>query len=1137
MTGFVFLRVRAHRLLLTAALLAVLLTTSVLAALTAFSGSIGDAGLRRSLGSRDASAASLTVSSGAVTGQTRAEADKVVREAGRRTFDGLPTRTTALDQSGPYALPRTLQPAAARKGEPDLTRFAGLDRNRVRLTTGAWPRPLQGSPDKNAVIEVALPDNAAKQLKITPGSTVLTLTDRLSGPARQIRVTGLYEPKRLGDPYWKLEELTGRGIRTATFTTYGPLLADPALLRAGHVSHGTASWLVTADFRTVDTARIGALRTAAAAGASYVAGTAPFKGSVSVGNGLPTVLGQAERALLVSRSTLLIVSLQLVLLAAYALLLVARLLSSERAGETELLVARGASRGRIVALSAIEAGCLALPAAVAAPLLAGPLTRLLSGQGTLGGLGLTLDTGGPLGTAGLWLVGAGVGLGCAAAVVAPAFSAGRGGSGLGRRLRSVPAPMKAGADLALLLIAVVAYWQLDRQTSGTGPLTGDRNGELGVDPLLVAAPALALLAGTVLTLRLLPPLAKLAEKRAAKGRSLPAALAGWQLSRRPLRGAGPVLLLVLAVAMGMLAIGQGASWDRSQEDQADFRSGASIRVTGGAGAGSAMGDVYASAPGVTSAAPAARVPMNLSDDRTADVLALDTARATESLLLREDLVEGGGDGFRKQTAALGIQDKDRNGVALPGSGSTLTLDVVLRRSDNAPSKMSSRITVTVEDRYGVTHRLPAGSVTADGRAKALTVDSAAAGRPAPPLRLTGLEATVAQPRGASETHVLTLRSLRSPDGRVESVPVGVFWSGTAVDVLADRAGDQQARAKLQPSAPGGGLLDVVYRTGANRMTAEEEQWAGYPTTAVHLSLFRAAPQKLSAVATDGFLAASGARPGSTVGLDVNGVNLTFKVIGAVRQLSTTGPAGAETAGAAGATGAAGTAGVAGTAGAAGAAGAKSDGGALLVDLRAVNQELTRREANALSPTEWWLATTPGRTAEAAQSLRNRPDLDPQQVHVRDETLRELYDDPLGAGPQAALLAVAVVAALLAAVGFAVGAAGSLRERTSEFAVLRALGTPPKQLARLIAGEQSLLIGIALVVGLALGAVLTRAVTPLIVLTGQATQPLPGVLVQLPAGQVALLLAGVVAVPLLVVLVLALRRGDPATTLRVQGGGN
>lgn len=81
----------------------------------------------------------------------------------------------------------------------------------------------------------------------------------------------------------------------------------------------------------------------------------------------------------------------------------------------------------------------------------------------------------------------------------------------------------------------------------------------------------------------------------------------------------------------------------------------------------------------------------------------------------------------------------------------------------------------------------------------------------------------------------------------------------------------------------------------------------------------------------------------------------------------------------------------------------------------------------------------------------------------------------------------------------------------------------------------MLIGVALLVGPLLGAVLARAVVPLVVLTGEATRPLPDVLVELPAGQVAVLLAGVVAVPLLIVAALALRRGDPTVTLRHEGG--
>ncbi|MCZ0995333.1 hypothetical protein O1L44_22665 [Streptomyces noursei] len=48
-----------------------------------------------------------------------------------------------------------------------------------------------------------------------------------------------------------------------------------------------------------------------------------------------------------------------------------------------MLRARGASRRRLAGLALAEALLLALPAAVAAPLLAGPLLRLLAGGGEL----------------------------------------------------------------------------------------------------------------------------------------------------------------------------------------------------------------------------------------------------------------------------------------------------------------------------------------------------------------------------------------------------------------------------------------------------------------------------------------------------------------------------------------------------------------------------------------------------------------------------------------------------------------------------------------------------------------------------------------------------------------------------------
>ncbi|MFC9244353.1 FtsX-like permease family protein [Streptomyces sp. NPDC057136] len=1099
MTGFVFLRVRAHRLLLAAAVLAVLLTTSVLAALTAFSGSVGDAALRHSLTHRSAASASLVISA-QVDREQREEADAAARKAARDSFAGLPVSVRKLEHSGPYALPRSLQDPAARRGDPDLTQFASLDHSRVQLTAGRMPDGESGKA--GGPVQVALPGTAAEILKVKPG-TRLTLTDRLGDKPLEVLITGLYEAADQADPYWQLDPLAGRGIRKVVFTTYGPLLTDPAVLGSGRISSGEMSWLAGADFRTVTTGRMDALHRASNSGPKALLATEAFKDGASVRTSLPTVLEQIEKALLVSRSTLMIVAVQLVLLAAYALLLVARLLSSERGGETELLRARGGSRGRIISFAAIEALMLAVPAAVVAPLLAGPLTRLLAERSELSRIGVRL---GDTASGTVWLVAAGVALACALAVVAPALSS--GGTGRGRAA-ALPAPVRAGADVGLLLIAAVAYWQLDRQTgaSGSGALSGDQEGELGIDPLLVAAPALALLAGTVLTLRLLPPAAKLAERRAASGRGLPTALAGWQFSRRPLRGAGPVLLLVLSVAMGMLAIGQSASWDRSQGDQADFGSGASVRMTGVLNPDPAKADTYSTLSGVREAAPAYRTSTELSGERTAQILALDTAHADEHLMLRDDLAD---ESPAKLLHSLAPPRTDRPGLVLPKGGTQLKFDLRITetaaRKGASPSGRTPQVGVLLEDRFGLPYRALVGPVPADGTPHTVSVPvSAAAG-----LAVTGFELDDKPPIGDSEEHRLTVTALRTVAGtggeQPVPVPDGFRWQAA---LTTGAPGEDQPAHELKPTAPAGTALSLAYNTGF--MSAADAAFLP-PTNSVRIAAVRPKAPALNAVATDAFLKASGAKKGQSIDVPLGGEQMRVKIVDVVRQLPTTGPAAA----------------------AAGSSSASGDGGALLLDLKALAQVFAQESASLLSPTEWWLSTGPGDAEKVAAQLRARPDTDPAQVHVRDEVAADLVGDPLGAGPQSALLAVAVVAAALAAVGFAVSAVGSQRERSAEFAVLRALGAPRRQLARMIAAEQGVLIAIGLLAGLALGAVLTRAVVPLIVLTGQAAQPVPAVLVQLPVWQVAGLLAGVAAIPLLIVAAIALRRADPAVSLRHQG---
>ena len=109
-TGWVLLRARAHRLLLAAAWLTILLTTTVLATLTAYASATGDAALRHWLrDERNAAGTTLAVEAD-LPPTGRAQADAAVRRQARTAFDGLPVTVQLV---GPPLAEDTLLQVAA----------------------------------------------------------------------------------------------------------------------------------------------------------------------------------------------------------------------------------------------------------------------------------------------------------------------------------------------------------------------------------------------------------------------------------------------------------------------------------------------------------------------------------------------------------------------------------------------------------------------------------------------------------------------------------------------------------------------------------------------------------------------------------------------------------------------------------------------------------------------------------------------------------------------------------------------------------------------------------------------------------------------------------------------------------------
>ncbi|MEU1539234.1 ABC transporter permease [Actinacidiphila glaucinigra] len=1111
MTGLVLRRLRAHRLLLGAALLSIVLTTCAVAALAAFGSSIGDAGLRRALQEQSADRTLIEVKSG-VGVQDPARMDAAVRKAISGAYDGLPVGVASTTRSGPYGLPLSLRAAGSpRTGDPDLTLLATFDPSRVTLTRGDLPGPASAE----GPVPVAVPEAVAAALRLRPGD-MITLADRRGGPSLRVRLTGAY---RATDPtalYWRLDPLAGRGVRTLAFTTYGPLLTDPRSFSSGAVPAAEMQWQAGGDFSAMTVGRMDDVRRAAEQTVRRLDRLSPG-GTVVAESDLPALFEDLRGTLLVSRLTLLISALQLGLLAALALFLVAGLLAAERSGETAWLRARGGSRAHVTGLAATEALLLALPAVVLAPLLADPLVQLLAAHGALARAGVSLDASDS--TAG-WVATVAA-LACAFIVLAPSLRrpgtyAGEQAAATGRH--SLPAAARAGGDIGLVVVAALAFWQLSRRGGGSGVLTVDSGGALGLDPVLVVAPALCLLAGAVLTLRLLPLVARLGERRAARGRGLAAALTGWQLSRRPGRGTTPALLLVFAMSISIFALGESTSWTRSQSDQADFAVGSDVRVTGTSTTPFGQGGVYDDVSGITAVMPVNRSEVPLPRDREASVLVMDSSAAGEVMRLREDLADRPVADLVRPLRPKGASGPDA-GFVLPEGAARLrlvvSLEVVGAHGRSATSTVTDRISATFTDRYGAPYTFALGEVPADGRRYVLEADFAAeAGRaagsgPAGPLRLSGLKADYLVPRRA-EHHRLSLTTLTvvTAGGVTEavSVPNGTAWSARtrieAPDFEEDPAdGYRNSRAET-PRSDSDTPLTVRYDTGA-------EPFQDYVQGGSHgamVSVRAGTPfrSEVPALVTGAFLRAVDARVGDRVSVDVRGVKLTVRVAGTLRALPTTRAVSPD-----------------------------SDGGAILLDLRTVNRALAGLDQNGLQPGEWWIATDPHAGPRVASVLRARGDI--TSVLVRDEQRDELRSDPLGAGPLSALPAAVVTASLLAAVGFAATAVGAMRERAQEMAILAALGAPRRSLARVAAAEQGLLVLVAVTVGAVLGGLLTRLVVPLIVLTTGADNPVPAVRVELPAGSLVGLLVIVAVVPLLVIAVTALRSVDPVQALRRQGG--
>lgn len=1059
-------RALAHRLVLAATFGTVLVATTLLAVTSLYGALVTESGLRRALTEAPLPERVLLAGADIESADSLAANDEQVRAAVDDAFAGIGADVFASATSTSYGIP-------PRRGAEvsDLVVFAWYDDlpGHTTLSAGSWPGETSGGP-----VQVAMPTEAAEQLGIGPGDS-LRVTGQLNDDEVTARVSGTFDVDRPDEPYWLSDPLAVDGVeRGSSFTTYGPLAVSRQAFLDRFEADATAGWRIAPDLTDVTSADLPGLRSEVGA-----LGSADTAGTLSEGQGedvlvesdLPVLLDRVDRPLLVLRSTVTVPAALLVVLAGYTLLQCTRLLADQRGSGEALMRARGMSRGQLAGLALREALVLTVPAALAAPWLAALLLRATDGLGALADDGVAGSLARPdLGT---WLVAAVVGLGaCLLLVLGAAGSsedvASRVAQGRPARASEL---QRSGGDLVLLLAALLAGWQLTRYGS---PVVGDASGRLDVDPLLVLAPTVLVTAGAVLVLRLLPVVTLLADRLVGRSRGAVSAIGVWRLSRRARELSGPAVLLALATAVGVFAVVFAGAWTQSRVDQAEFRTGADLRVDSVTELTRTDLD---SLPGVDAVTPVLRDAATFGEV-SAEVLAVDADAAADVLLLRDDLASIPTDDL---IGALVDGRPARPALELPANAAQvvlpLRLDAQLVDDRRVPP---AQVNLVLRDDTGLLHRLVADDLDLDGERRRLVFDLG----PYAGGSLLALEVNVdSGDLGPQEDVDLALAAPRALAGSGADLgPLPASHDGRWRAVMLPQDGEPAPAVTIFPGPVGDGLRALLQPGCCEAVTysfALVDPLAG-PEDRV-----------LPVLVTSDLAEAVGDAEAFVLELGAAAVEL--RVVGVLDAVPSV------------------DSGVAG----------------VVVDLDSLESTVYEQSLDLLDTGEWWASTAadPATVVEAASA--------DDRFAEATVSSPDPAADPVGDGVSGALGIGALAAAAFAVLGFALASVVSARGRRGEVLVLEAVGVGRRQATRLLVIEQATLVVLGVGVGLLVGVLTARFVVPLVTLSSTAEVPVPDVLVEPSWLEVGVFVAGVAAATAAVVgaVVATQRRRSPRSAQR------
>ena len=928
-----------------------------------------------------------------------------------------------------------------------------LDKH-IRLVQGRLPSDVVVSQDASLPeFEVAIDSKTANLFGVNVGSRLSTLPYWSDVNSRAtVIITGIVEPTDADEEFWQLGEKAFQS--TSSSFRFAPLYVTKKTFFEGvgivfPRMTSTYAWLLE-----VDTSRITGDTASKAKRSidSFGDELGSMLTSYSQASVLSKTLGDYEKRIFFAKVPMFIVLILIAAVILYYVVALSSMLVEEHRGEVALLRSRGASSFQILLVFVLEGFLVSALAVGIGPLIASV---------TIGFLGITpafTDLSGghfllaSLSKEAFYMSMIGGLLGFLALVI-PAIQASRIGviqhKQHASRPPSQPVFHRYYLDLVLLLIAILLFRELSQQGS---VLATKLFGEVVVNKLLLALPAIILLATAMILLRLFPLVMRVVSYLLASRVPAGLAIGIWQMARSPTHYARLSLLLILTAGLGIFAASFGGTLERSFKERALYSTGSDIRLTDVAPNSNAsslsLKDAYKNIPGVSQTGRAFRSDgLVLSGFSTVDytMFAMEPEIFAAIAWFRDDFA---GKPVKELIQGLPAA-QPLEGIALP-SGSR-DIGVWVRPDQPYPDVT---IQARVYDSNGRFFTYSLGNLGfVDWRLLNVSLIRVSRGQqvslqPVEPLYLVSLSVIKLDGQTNLMPGSVVLGSILARQSNGNVLELENFSDSEKWKTL--KVGARSSSDSLLPLEHGGqdGSSAAVFLWSAGGPFQPRGIYMGPLVSYV------------PAIASKDFLKESRRSLGDVMEVSVSGNRVPVKLVSTIDFFPTLDP---------------------------------YKQNFLVADLDSllnyINVSATFSE---IQPNEFWLSSsTQGSERTALVSALRKQPFSTSQIQDRQTELAKLRVDPLVAAGWRALLFVAFSAVLLlSAIGYLVHAYISFRNRRLEFAMLRTMGLSLGQLVSLIWLEHILVIGLGMALGTWMGGRLGTIIMPFLGNTEGGNRVLP-----------------------------------------------